>query len=210
MRNLKTHTRATAPSQPMTRPQPLAVAPASKPVVHALWYVELALEVAALVLCCWRGHLPWFCGWLAVDLLFAAVNIWIDHREPARLYQYAWMVERPLVLASRIMAAREAWQKFGGRLWLAGCFGLAGLIHVARAHAWPQSILEAEFALVAIASAGLGLALWLALDSARKVHWDPKKFSSPDLLKRIDDYRFKNRCKSRAAAIIELLEKSLR
>lgn len=142
-------------------------------MIHRLWYISLVLELIALILV-WDRGVPMFSLWLAFDIITGLFSICLDLMHPADpAYQMAWELKQPGVVISRSLAAREVWNRLGARVWVAASAGISGLIYIGRFSAWSHSIIEAEFAAVAITSAALGMVLWLALRSARKLTAEP-------------------------------------
>lgn len=139
---------------------------------HRLWYISLVLEAACLGALAWKQQCPMLMAWLAFDILTGIVNAWIDQFDPS-MYQISWEAKQLGAVLTRILAAREVWKKLGGRPWIWGCMIVSGLIYIGRAQAWPHSIIDAEFAMIAVISATLAFCLFWTIASARKLTTNP-------------------------------------
>ncbi len=139
---------------------------------HRLWYASLVLECILLsVLIAQRKCFAFGC-WLAFDLITGVVNIWIDRHVWPR-YQEAWVVQQPISMGLRVIAAREVWERLGGPVWTRTCMGFSSFICIGSMRNWPQGVIEWEFAGIAIGSAALGMIIWLSIRAAVMVKVDP-------------------------------------
>lgn len=139
---------------------------------HRLWYASLGLELILLcVLVAVRKCFPFGC-WLAFDVITGAINIWIDKIVWPR-YQEAWVLQQPISMALRAIAARDVWNRLGGAVWARGCMGVASVICIGRMHQVPQNVIEWEFIGIAVGSAALGMITWLSIRAAVKLYVDP-------------------------------------
>lgn len=139
-----------------------------------LWYASLAIESVILALLVWRRELPWLCVWLAFDVLTGSLSVAMHIMHPAGgMYQIPWGLKQPGVIVTRILAARECWGRLSGRAWTGGAIFLSALIYESTYRNWPRSILDAEFAAIAITSATLAFIILRSLYAVKKLTVDP-------------------------------------
>lgn len=139
-----------------------------------LWYASLVIESVVLALLIWRRELPWLCLWLAFDILTGALSVAMHVKYPTEgKYRIPWELKQPGVVATRILAARECWNRLSGRAWTGGAIFLSVLIYESMYRTWPHSILDAEFAAIAITSATLAFIIIRSLYAVKKLTVDP-------------------------------------
>lgn len=137
-----------------------------------LWYASLILEFFLLCGLIARQKCLAFGCWLAFDVATGAMNVWIDKYYWEK-YEISWSVKQPVAMALRWLAARDVWNNLGGAVWTRTCVGISAFICLGQMHQWPQSIIEAEFCLIAVGCASLALILWFSLRSASRMQFNP-------------------------------------
>ena len=139
-----------------------------------LWYISLALESAVLGVLMWKRELPWLCCWLAFDILTGGINVWAHLAYPAGgRYQISWTIKQPGVIVTRVLAARECWQRLSGRTWTAVSISLSVAIYETIWRRLPMTVLDIEFAILGITSAALAFIVLRSLLAAKKLTADP-------------------------------------